>query len=87
MATAEDVKVPTPVEDLEAGDIIDLYGDTVADEEDFGFYANEYSAVQFVEVYDVPGGKMVAVEFLHDGLEDVIAFPQGHLIKVIRNPE
>lgn len=90
MATTEDVKVPTPVEDLKEGDIIDLAGDEYADEEDFGVYDYEYAVVQYVNSYgkDLQNPEKnpttTAVEFMHDTLEDVAYFPQGHLINVVK---
>lgn len=89
MATIEEVKVLTPVQDLKEGDVIDLAGDEFADEEDFGVYDHEYAVVQYVSSYGKDIQKpeenptTTAVEFMHDTLEDVAYFPYGHLVNVV----
>lgn len=83
MAVVEEKVVLTAVQDLKEGDVIDLAGDSYADEEDFAEFDYEYAVVQFVNTYDVYSQKVTAVEFLHDGLECVVAFPFGHIIRVV----
>lgn len=83
MAVNEEQIVLTAVEDLKEGDIIDLKGDAYADEEDLGEFDYEYAVVQHVNTYDAYSRKTTAVEFLHDGLEGVVAFPFGHSVQVI----
>lgn len=89
MATIEEVKVLTPVQDLKEGDVIDLAGDEFADEEDFGVYDYEYAVVQYVSSYgkDIRNPEKdpttTAIEILHDSIEDVVYFPFGHLVTVV----
>jgi hypothetical protein len=87
MAVAEDTKVMTAVEDLKEGDILDLAGDSYADEDDFGDFNYEYAVVQHVNTYEAWGRQATSVEFLHDGMECVVAFRTGHLVPVVIGDE
>lgn len=87
MAVNGENVVLTAVEDLKEGDVIDLAGDSYADEEDFGEYDYEYAVVQHVDTYESYSRKTTAVEFLHDGMEAVVAFPFGHRVQVVTGVE
>lgn len=88
MAANEDLIVMTAVEDLKEGDFVNFHGDQFADEGDFNEFEDLPAQVQHVKTFDAFFNRQVtAVEFLHDHIESVVAFPLGHLVQVITDVE
>jgi hypothetical protein len=71
------------VETLRRGDLIDLqndpYADPVGDEVSYEF---SYGMVEDVAVVTEGDTEVVKVTFIHDGWDNVIAFPKGHELTV-----
>lgn len=84
MTIDENKTTLTAVEELQAGDLVQLAGDSYADEDDMGEYSDGYAEVLYVNKYGAFGTMTAAIEFLYEGLESVVAFPFGHRVPVLK---